>query len=772
MILKKRKVENREYLKIKIRGSITIFATLCLLIFISSLLVIVQVTAVKTGVHEIDRATILANESILSEFNKNIFENYHILVMDAGFGDSTIDEAAIKNRLSNYISGTGNDENYSNLLGWNYKEIRDVELTYITDRNGLLFVDNVVQYMKYKVTADFVKKYLEKFGIFKGNKQVIESIKRKQEVAKSAQELNEDVMEFYSIVDGMKVKKASFVYDKDGDLEFNDSFVKVIAYDSSEWKNLGYSNAQLFKKRRLKSYSMKKILGLIEEKCDSWLEAIDKNDKDKQKRCKDYCDKRKKKILERIDVAIKCYDKALARIENIEKKKKEYDKDCEKYKSYIENNKEKLPQGVYDNLKNDNSDNALIDKIVSLKPIIIQNKALLLEIKKLKDLKFENNEDSIKNAINQLEQYQKKAMKYSLEDFDFEYEDGFMEIEKDNFFESIESIFENGIIELVSDSDKLSKQKLIASNYPSKELKNISHTSISDILEDALSTDISELIEGIKDILDELDKGGMATYEIASDSAKDMIEDVLFNQYVVENFSSYSNTVTKASIDNRLAYEMEYLICGNTTDMANIKNIANRLVMIRMLCDYIAIITDKSKIASAHTIATATLGIIGIPPLVEIAAVAIEFLWAYEEAIVDVSAVMKGYYVPVFKGSKGIKITANDLFVFGKNIVNKKSESYAKNQNTALNMGYQQYLELFLILENKTTKSYRCMDLIQANINNSFVTNMRIKNCIYGIKSKTVFDINYNYANMEWMKKILINNKNKGIYESVTESSY
>ena len=158
--------------------------------------------------------------------------------------------------MNSYLYGDNSNDSDVNLTGTTYSGIDTLQYTYIADAKGEYFTDQVVQYMKYKVGKDFVAGYLRKFGLMSNNKCLIEAGKEQASLAEKAEKISEDIMKLYSCVDGFKVKGTQAVYDSDGDLEFNDKFLKIIVSDDSSKEAMGYSENDFYNVRKRKSFCL------------------------------------------------------------------------------------------------------------------------------------------------------------------------------------------------------------------------------------------------------------------------------------------------------------------------------------------------------------------------------------------------------------------------------------------------------------------------------------------------------------------------------------
>lgn len=757
---------------VKLTGSITVFAALCMGVVIMMLSVIIQSVAVHSGMHIANESTRLACKAVMGGFNREIFENYHIFVMDLGYGQSKADKNRFKDSLNSYLTCDTPDNNDVNLTGASYGGINDIRYTYITDGKGEYFTDQVVQYMKYKVSKDFVTGYLSKFGLMANNKSVLEAGKQQASLAGKSDKISEDIMKLYSCVDGFKVKGTQAVYDSDGDLEFNDKFLKIIVSDNTSKEAMGYSENDFYNTRKNKSFCLLYKMGVLQKQLRRWMTAIDDNNSDRKKFCKKKCKSICEELERSLDISIDCCDEALGIIKKIENDRKKYNEQKEEYEKYLNEHKDELGQDVYDGFSIAKDDIAVPDNLDELKVSIEDNKEKLLQMKDTLDFTLKNDKGSLNHSLAVAELIIMYAKDYSVENICFNYENLEMECDSEGIVKSLLGIFEEGIISLVTDTDKLSKTSVKSGGLVSKNCMSYSKSSVADMIEDALDEGIIKLpgnvYYAVKSMLMEV-KDIENLLLVATD---EIIDRILMNEYIMESFNHYSanNEDVNVNINNVLEYEAEYIIAGNMTDMANIKAVVNRLIMIRTIMNYISIVSDPARHYEAKGIAMSLVGFTSMPVIVNVATCIVEVLWAYEESLVDCNALLKGYYVPVAKQGSQLKIGIGELLLLSKTLINKKAQSYSSNKNVFGMLDYKSYLELILLLTPKEEKSLRCMDLIQVNINNTYGTNMRMTNAVYAVSTKIKYNIRMMFLNMNQMKTL--NKDMTGIREYISAGAF
>ena len=158
-----------------------------------------------------------------------------------------------------------------------------------------------------------------------------------------------------------------------------------------------------------------------------------------------------------------------------------------------------------------------------------------------------------------------------------------------------------------------------------------------------------------------------------------------------------------------MAYQMEYLVCGEMEDRENLGEAAVRLLALREGLNLIHILGDAGKRAQARELAAVIVGASGLLPLVEVVAVLVMGVWALGEALADVKALFAGGKVPLIKSGEDWKLSLDQLLALG-----AEGQLGAETQEKGL--GYESYLKLLLFAAEPETLLYRMMDMMQDTI--------------------------------------------------------
>ncbi len=149
-------------------------------------------------------------------------------------------------------------------------------------------------------------------------------------------------------------------------------------------------------------------------------------------------------------------------------------------------------------------------------------------------------------------------------------------------------------------------------------------------------------------------------------------------------------------------FELEYIICGDSSDKANLKGVVNRIIGIRLPVNYAYLLSDASKMAEIKSISL-PIAIATLTPE-PVVRYLIAGCWAYVESIFDVRCLLDGQKMDFFKTKATWKTDLHNL----EDSVNLEGEDSDNG------LSYKDYLLILLAL-NMDGSYYRMLDVIQLN---------------------------------------------------------
>lgn len=204
----------------------------------------------------------------------------------------------------------------------------------------------------------------------------------------------------------------------------------------------------------------------------------------------------------------------------------------------------------------------------------------------------------------------------------------------------------------------------------------------------------------------------------------DLYDKFLFCEYIINNFSSYTNDVKDIPLD----YQIEYLLQGMFSDDTNLLYVVKKLVLLRFSFNVIHILSNKEKTNSLSLISNSVCTIPAIPIIIQIL---LACVWALSESVIDVRDLLAGNNVPLFKTNEDWSLSLDNIMTF-----DYYTESANKDND---GLSYNNYLEILLVKEDIHTLSLRALDLIQLDISKNINSSFLISNCIVGTSCSFIY---------------------------------
>ena len=143
------------------RGSITVFAALCLLFTTSALLVLSEAARVWGLEQYVEWKGRQSVEYAAAEYQPYLWEQYHILSFDGGRGSTQFEAGTLTGevmRAAESRNGRGTD-----LFGAELTHIYEPEYLLLTDQEGEIFMSLVTSYMKQNLPNEVLESLYEKY---------------------------------------------------------------------------------------------------------------------------------------------------------------------------------------------------------------------------------------------------------------------------------------------------------------------------------------------------------------------------------------------------------------------------------------------------------------------------------------------------------------------------------------------------------------------------------------------------------------------------------
>ena len=183
-------------------------------------------------------------------------------------------------------------------------------------------------------------------------------------------------------------------------------------------------------------------------------------------------------------------------------------------------------------------------------------------------------------------------------------------------------------------------------------------------------------------------------------------------------------------------YGLEYLISGSQQEKDNLQGIINRLLVIRTVLNFAYVHSDTALQAESLATATEIAGVLGLPVLITAIQQTILLILSVEESLVDITALLEGKSVPIWKNATNFQMTYPEICSVNKVVFQVKAGKYS-NSGKAWSEGcldYQQYLWVLLMMTSEKSLRLRVYDLIQDDLQVRYNATFSLEQCMGGMQ--------------------------------------
>ena len=283
--------------------------------------------------------------------------------------------------------------------------------------------------------------------------------------------------------------------------------------------------------------------------------------------------------------------------------------------------------------------------------------------------------------------------------------------------EALQLLTKTGILFYVSDHpEQLSRKSIPEGNLPSRAKKREQEEHK---VEEFLFSGSG--LKGIKSMLS-------VDFSINTNSILWTKENYIV-PYIEECFLDYSEEGKEEKNDVQeqvLAYEKEYLIKGQPSDLDNLKRVANDILLLRFINNYIFTGRDAEIQSQVNLMASALTGVVGIPQTAKAVQMMLRAALSYGESLLELHTLFGGGEISLTKDRGNWNL---ELKTMVKQLKEKKAVKKGKH-----NISYKDYLKVLLFMKgNSTILCYRMMDIMQENIACK-EAGFLMENCLFSYK--------------------------------------
>lgn len=197
--------------------------------------------------------------------------------------------------------------------------------------------------------------------------------------------------------------------------------------------------------------------------------------------------------------------------------------------------------------------------------------------------------------------------------------------------------------------------------------------------------------------------------EVLEETDWDITADILFHEYILQKMGNFQNVRE----DSKLDYQVEYILFGQMQDSVNWMIMVESLFAFRGAANLTTILMDSEAQEIIKSVSQLA-GLLEIPP--QLVEAMIDIGWAAAEGAADVVQLLEGEKVPLLKSPKDFRVSLNGLLEGIATQVTEEKGEGSLDASEMFELGYEDYLRLFLYLEPSFTKTFRCMDMMEADI--------------------------------------------------------
>ncbi|MBP5266264.1 MAG: hypothetical protein J6Z06_05525 [Lachnospiraceae bacterium] len=140
-------------MKRKLHGNVTVYMGVTTGIILSLVFSLVEVVHLKSLGQEKEILSQLGAESVLADYNRPLWTDYGILAMDAGYGDSKFQKAAVENRALSYVE----DNSHNSLLSLSATGVDLKAYTLLSDHDGRAFLKEAAMAELYGIPTELLQ---------------------------------------------------------------------------------------------------------------------------------------------------------------------------------------------------------------------------------------------------------------------------------------------------------------------------------------------------------------------------------------------------------------------------------------------------------------------------------------------------------------------------------------------------------------------------------------------------------------------------------------
>ena len=299
--------------------------------------------------------------------------------------------------------------------------------------------------------------------------------------------------------------------------------------------------------------------------------------------------------------------------------------------------------------------------------------------------------------------------------------------------EFLKELLQDGVLSLVCNSDTLCERELD-------------------------TREIAEGTQSTQEMLSQKDKGnwskGKSGFKIMKKFLKQ--EDSMWNDEMTEDSGKKGELIMYVSdklesyvSEHRgsVPYGLEYLISGKKSQKEALGTVIDHLFLIRTMINFLYVEKDPVLQAKSLETATALAAPLMAEAFIPVIQKGILLVLSMEEACVDITALLQGRQVPVFKSRESFQMDYAQICLANRKIFQEKAKQFPREgdglfaADSGKGLGYEQYLWLMLMMRSWNDLYQRTLDVIQFDLRDRFNQTFSIDQCICRTKVVVTYEL-------------------------------
>lgn len=699
-----------------------------------------------------------ASQSVTTEYYRPLFEDYHLFFMafQEGENESEYIEKAVKEYVSCSLSPAKDlsvikkQMLHRPFIVPELSSLKIEDIVHATDRDGTIFQDEAVAYMKYGSLEKSVREFMSGFETIQSFQVTTEVLEEKMECEKEISKSADDLLKLIELIDGVSIKTGG-----KGRIAVTDKFVKKLVLSNPTMNSVGVNSQKVWIKTKNSYVNVNALLHIIQNNtndigeleqlladigkqiAETDSEEEQKNLEEEKKQVSDALDLKLASLRGNIklfhstwSVAERSTVDAMELIQNIKENREGMRQKLNQYKEKLQREEQDMESGLYTSLTEDfenmesvtgeDGDGLNMEEVYNL----LENNLSILQ--GLHEFTSVTTTQACMQNISSDAAFNKNLLKsYEIQAISFQYSDVTGNEEVKNPITALHDLLSGKISNIVlPDNSQVSKREIVEENI--LQWKEEQEQGLYDIMS---NLDFSKNISGLFQLFSP--KPGESTL----DTVKKVSAPLLMLFYEEEHFSDFLNYM-EADKEKCLLYELEYILFGKTSDRENIDASIEKLMLYRTVFNFVSIMSDTEKKNMAKETAVLLAGVTGLEPLIHVMETLILLVWSFDEALVDTATLLKEKEVPIMKKSSDFLVSYTDLVTLSR----EKVQSKAGQSGGSKGIDYHQLIKILLYMGGGNKCNCRCLDLINQNIKIRYDKGFDINNCVYGFQVSAVMN--------------------------------